>query len=129
MILLAIGLVSMGGHVASAESALLQCPPGDSIRQPALNQCVAPDDSKGGPIRLYVPDGQLRSSPVRLFVNRNISMSDKPSVCLYSGHALTPKNSAEDLPQRIDYVAPGSHGPRASTDRTLRIQEQSYWRT
>jgi hypothetical protein len=107
IIIFAIGTMSASGALASADSPYQQCPPGDPTQQPGPNQCVAPDDSKGDPIHLYVPDGQLRSSPVRLFVNRNISMSDKPIVCMYSGHALTTKSAAEDLSQQIDYVAPG----------------------
>ena len=84
-------------------SADSQAPLSDSDHCVALD---ASDGSKVEPIHLYVPDGQLRSSPLRLFVDRNISISDKPLLRLYSGHALTTKQAAEDLPQLIDYVAP-----------------------
>jgi len=106
LIVLAAGILPLPGHLVFADSAP-QCPPGDSIQQAGSNQCAAPDDPKADPIHLYIPDGQLRSSPVRLFVNRNISMSDKPMLCLYSGHALTTKKAAEDRPQPIDFAAPG----------------------
>src|SRR5260370_31987302 len=88
LIVLAAGILPLPGRLAFADSAP-QCPPGDSIQQAGSSQCAAPDDPKADPIHLYIPDGQLRSSPVRVFVNRNISMSDKPMLCLYSRHALT----------------------------------------
>jgi hypothetical protein len=91
---------------AQAETTL-QCPSGNPAEQAGSGQCVAPDNATADPIHLYFPDGQLMSSPVRIFVNRNLTMADKPVVCLYGGHALTPHQPAEDLPQQVNYAAPG----------------------
>jgi hypothetical protein len=106
LVAMVVSLLPVSVQCASADSISPQCPE-SLIQEPDSNQCVAPDSSTGDPIRLYIPDGQLRSSPVRLFVNRNISMNDKPIVCFYSGHALTAHKAAEDRAQQIDYVAPG----------------------
>jgi hypothetical protein len=106
-IVLAIEIISASGRIAGADSSPLQSLAENSIQQSDQSGCVAPDDSKDNPIHLYIPDGQLRSSPVRIFVNRNISMSDWPSIRLYSGHAFTAEKAPEDFPQQIDYVAPG----------------------
>jgi hypothetical protein len=107
LIVLAIAIAALCPRFALADGTALQCPPANPNEQAGASQCVAPDNASSDPIHLYIPDGQLRSSPVRLFVNRNISMGDKPVLCLYGGHALTPHQAAEDLPQQINYVAPG----------------------
>ena len=56
-----------------------------------LSQCFAEEQ-----IRLFMPDGQLKSHPVRVFITRDIGASMNPMLKLTGSHAIIEKQQGED---------------------------------
>jgi len=47
-------------------------------------------------VRLYMPDGQLKTHPVKVFINKDISREMDPKLQLNGSHAITEKQEEED---------------------------------
>ncbi len=68
-----------------------------------------PDDQSEDqpPIRIYMPDGQLKSHSIRLYANREIQPDQKPRLDLLRSHAVTEQTEGETKLLEPKVVAPG----------------------
>lgn len=77
----------------------------------ATNVCAAeltpPALSVEPVIRLYMPDGQLKSHSIRVYVNRDIQSTQNPRLRLLRSHAVTTKAVNEAKLWEPGVVAPG----------------------
>src|SRR4051794_3675287 len=71
------------------------------------------------PLRLYMPDGQLRSHSVRVYVNRNVSVKDSPRLRLLEDHAVT--KAAVDAATQWEpgVVAPDQEWTEQTADQAI----------
>ena len=58
-------------------------------------------------VKLYMPDGQLKSHMIRVYVSGNIQPAQKPLLCLLRSHVVTKKAVGEDKALEPALVAPG----------------------
>ncbi len=86
---------------------------------------------EGSPVRLYMPDGQLRSHPIKVFINRDISEAQKPRLRLTGSHVVTEKHKGEDALRRPMVVARHQewieerHGGKMTVTGTLMLFDLS----
>src|SRR6266436_3481581 len=57
------------------------------------------------PVRLLVPDGQLRSHPIRVFLDRDITTAMKPTLTLIASHALLNQGRRELTTNSCSFLA------------------------
>ncbi len=57
------------------------------------------------PVRLLMPDGQLRSHPVRIFLDRDVTTAMKPALTLVVSHALLNRGLREVSTIACTFVA------------------------
>jgi hypothetical protein len=62
-----------------------------------INPGAVTKDASAEPIRLYMPDGQLKSHLIRVYVNREILSDQKPELRLLRSHAITAKAADESI--------------------------------
>jgi hypothetical protein len=73
---------------------------------PASKPGTAGPGANDGPIRLYMPDSQLKSHIIRVYVNREIPSNQNPPLLLLRSHAVTAKAADEDKLWEPKHVAP-----------------------
>ena len=74
---------------------------------PASKSGTAVTGASDGPIRLYMPDSQLKSHIVRVYVNREIPANQNPPILLLRSHSITAKAADEDKRWEPKLVARG----------------------
>jgi hypothetical protein len=57
------------------------------------------------PAILHVPDGQLQSGLIRVYVNRPVSLADRPQLIVRGSHAMTSDTAAEGIPFPPAFIA------------------------
>lgn len=72
-----------------------------------LAPSIALAASDGQTIRLFMPDGQLKSHTVRVYVTHDISANQDPRLRLLRSHSVTKKAVAESTKIEPGIVAPG----------------------
>jgi hypothetical protein len=72
------------------------------------------------PLRLYMPDGQLKSHAIRVYVTRDIPASQGPRLRLLRSHAVTKQAVDEATPFEPGVVAPGQEWMEPIKDQDIR---------
>jgi hypothetical protein len=72
------------------------------------------------PLRLYMPDGQLKSHSIRVYVTRDIPASQRPRLRLLRSHAVTKQAVDEATLLEPGVVAPGQEWMEPIKDRDIR---------
>ena len=63
--------------------------------------------STGSTVRMYVPDGQLKSHAIRVYISENIELKENPQLRLLRSHAVTRQAVNEAKLEQPGVVAPG----------------------
>lgn len=63
--------------------------------------------STGSTVRMYVPDGQLKSHAIRVYISKNIELNEHPQLQLLRSHAVTKQAVHEAKLEQPGVVAPG----------------------
>jgi hypothetical protein len=72
------------------------------------------------PLRLYMPDGQLKSHAIRVYVTRDILASQRPRLRLLRSHAVTKQAVDEATPFEPGVVAPAQEWMEPIKDQDIR---------
>jgi hypothetical protein len=72
------------------------------------------------PLRLYMPDGQLKSHAIRVYVTRDIPASQRPRLRLLRSHAVTKQAVDAATPFEPGVVAPGQEWMEPIKDQDIR---------
>jgi hypothetical protein len=92
---MAFGIILLSGSSLLAEP---QAPP--VPKDPAATPATTS-------VRLYMPDGQLKSHRLRVYVTGTVLASQNPRLRLFRGHAITAPAAAEEDPLEPTFVASG----------------------
>ena len=116
-------VIALAGLVASASTRMVQAqtPEKPTVQPPAVQPPVVEPPAVQPPavqpatvqqpapqaIRLYMPDGQLKSHLLRVYLTGNVLASQNPRLQLLRSHAVLRAEEHEEQPLEPSLVAPG----------------------
>lgn len=115
LMLLAAMPVLLTAQAAVSDTAAEAPPPAPAIpaaAQPSTDTAppaaaTAVPQPSAPPMRLYMPDGQLKSHRLVLYVTGDIQPSQRPRLQLFRSHAVTSAADGEEIPLEPSFVGPG----------------------
>lgn len=90
-------------------------PPADAPSTPEPSAAAPPAAASPAtaPLRLYMPDGQLKSHRLQVYVTGDVLSSQNPRLVLFRSHAVTEEEAGEEKPLVPTFLASGQQWTEA----------------